>query len=144
MARKSLGRSNGRNFGQDLSRGSKTISISGLIIAAVAAAGVGIGLHKHTASKATAPQTVNAPSVKPMRASPEASEVLTQLRNRYGSVSQRQTGSDPSTADSALSQSVSPSSGTPKRFAIAELLGETHKWTYCALCEQVRAIKAEF
>jgi hypothetical protein len=36
------------------------------------------------------------------------------------------------------------SSGTPKRFAIAELLGDTHKWTYCAPCEQVRAIKAEF
>ena len=35
-------------------------------------------------------------------------------------------------------------SGTPKRFAIAELLGDTHKWTYCALCEQVLAIKAEF
>ena len=36
------------------------------------------------------------------------------------------------------------SSGTPKRFAIAKLLGDTHKWTYCALCEQVLAIKAEF
>lgn len=33
----------------------------------------------------------------------------------------------------AMIKCASSSSGTPKRFAIAELLGETHKWTYCAL-----------
>jgi hypothetical protein len=45
-----------------------------------------------------------------MRASPEALEVLSQLRNRYGSVSQRQISSDPGTAEpnSGVSQSASP------------------------------------
>ncbi len=81
MARRTRNGGSERYFGQDVNRGSKTIWILALIIAA---AGAGIGFHKHKASKATATQTVNTPAVKPMRASPEALEVLTQLRNRYG------------------------------------------------------------
>jgi alpha-tubulin suppressor-like RCC1 family protein len=109
MTRKARGETGRRNLGRHLHKGSSPISTSALAIAAIATIAVGAGVYYHTAHRVVAPQPVAKPASKPMRASPEALEVLAQLRTRYAPVPQRrrrgvvdepQTNSDPGNPDS--------------------------------------------
>ena len=120
MARKSHGGTDGRNFGGNLRKQSRSISISALAIAAVAATAVGVFSHYRAAHQVAVRQpTSNTTSAqKPRRASPEALEVLAQLRNRYAPVPQRRrrgvvdeppSNSDPGNPDSDLAAATQAS-----------------------------------
>ena len=111
MERKAHSGSNGRNFRGTRQMRSKSVSIPGLAIAAVAAIAVGAGIYYGAAHRMAAPQPMSnaTPAQKLRRASPETLETLSQLRNRYTPVPQRQTNGNSDSPDSELAAATQAS-----------------------------------